>query len=293
MKLEIQQLSKCYSNGVQALSQVSLTCPKGIYGLLGQNGAGKSTLMRTIATLQDADEGEIFLDEVNLQKFPKEARSMIGYLPQDMGVYPNMSALETLEYFAGLKGLHRVNLHEELERVNLVNEAHQRLDTYSGGMRRRFGIAVAFLGQPRLVIVDEPTAGLDPFERRRFQHLLATAAQNCILILSSHIVEDISDLASNMAILHKGKVLAEGPPSELVSKLEGKIHLTEVPFEHYEEAHREHQVLSSRPKKNSHLLRIYSKEALGGDFTMVPPDLEDFYAFRVGEESQKSDLVKS
>ncbi|MEM9080594.1 MAG: ATP-binding cassette domain-containing protein, partial [Verrucomicrobiota bacterium] len=184
--LTISNLSKRYPNGVQALDDVTLSCPTGVYGLLGQNGAGKSTLMRTLATLQDADSGSATLHDLDLLNDHNAARRQIGYLPQDMGVYPHMTALETLHYFAGLKKIPRkTKLREQLERVNLADQAHQRLDTFSGGMKRRFGIAVAFLGNPQLVIVDEPTAGLDPFERRRFQHLLVEAARDCILLLSS------------------------------------------------------------------------------------------------------------
>ena len=281
MTLTISGLSKRYPNGVQALNEVSLNCETGIYGLLGQNGAGKSTLMRTLATLQEADEGSASLDDLDLLRETAEARKDIGYLPQEMGVYPNVTALECLEYFAGLKGLSHLDLMAELEKVNLANEAHQRLDTFSGGMRRRFGIAVAFLGKPKLVIVDEPTAGLDPFERRRFQHILAEASRDCILILSSHIVEDIADLAGSMAILHKGKVLAEGNPDELIATLDGQVFTIAVSFEDYPEAQKNHRILSSRPGRDSHLIRVHHESAPGSDFTPVAPTLEDYYAHRV------------
>ncbi|MEM9480527.1 MAG: ATP-binding cassette domain-containing protein [Verrucomicrobiota bacterium] len=280
--LTVSQLSKTYPGGVQALHGVSISCERGVYGLLGQNGAGKSTLMRTLATLQEADSGEASLGDIDLLKDRHAARRVIGYLPQDMGVYPNMTALETLQYFAGLKGLGPgTELMEELEKVNLAQEAHQRLDTFSGGMKRRFGIAVAFLGNPQLVIVDEPTAGLDPFERRRFQHLLAGASRNCILILSSHIVEDIADLAGKMAILHKGRVLDEDSPANLVAQMAGKVWTREIPFEDFEDFRAKHRVLSWRPKSDNHRVRVFSEERPSGDFEPIEPDLEDFYAYRV------------
>ncbi|MEM7084378.1 MAG: ATP-binding cassette domain-containing protein [Pseudomonadota bacterium] len=276
-----QHLSKTYANGVRALIDVSLTIPTGIFGLLGKNGAGKSTLMRTLATLQPADSGEAFLNDVNLLTQADEARRNIGYLPQEMGVYPNMSALETLQYFAGLKGLSHINLMDELERVNLADVAHQRLDTFSGGMRRRFGIATAFLGNPQLVIVDEPTAGLDPFERRRFQHLLLRAAKNCVLVLSSHIVEDIADLADSMAILHEGKVVAAGEPDTLVSTLNGKVWERTIAHEALADWQAKASVLSWRPRARNHVLRIWSGSHPGDEFSAAQPDLEDLYAHSV------------
>ena len=280
----IRSLSKTYSNGVKALVDINLEMPSGIYGLLGKNGAGKSTLMRTLATLQPADCGKAQLDEIDLLTEHRRARELIGYLPQEMGVHPHMSAFETLQYYAGLKGLQRsIDICEELDKVNLAEVAHQRLDTFSGGMRRRFGIAVAFLGNPRLVIVDEPTAGLDPFERRRFQHILLTAAQNCVLILSSHIVEDIQELAGRMAILHNGKVLAEGVPQELVNTLQGKIWSCSVTNQELAKWQNKAKVLSWRPQAGNHLIRIWSKNSPGDDFSSATPDLEDFYAYRIDE----------
>ena len=281
--LRISTLSKTYSNGVRALREIKLEIPSGIFGLLGKNGAGKSTLMRTLATLQPADEGEAYLDEVSLLEDYQKARRLIGYLPQEMGVYPHMSARETLEYFTGLKGLAgEIDVSEALARVNLADVADQRLDTFSGGMRRRFGIAVAFLGQPRLVIVDEPTAGLDPFERRRFQHLLLTAAEDCVLILSSHIVEDIADLANRMAILNDGALVAEGVPEELVKGLNGKVWHRAIGHRDLSHWQKKVQVLSWRPQSGGHVLRVYSESCPGEGFEPAEPDLEDLYAHRVG-----------
>ncbi|MEM1293925.1 MAG: ATP-binding cassette domain-containing protein [Verrucomicrobiota bacterium] len=280
--LTVSQLSKTYPGDVHALQEATISCDQGVYGLLGQNGAGKSTLMRTLATLQEVDSGEATLGDIDLLKDHHSARKVIGYLPQEMGVYPNMSALETLQYFAGLKAIGTAtDLMEELEKVNLAKEAHQRLDTFSGGMKRRFGIAVAFLGNPKLVIVDEPTAGLDPFERRRFQHLLAAASRDCILILSSHIVEDIADLAGKMAILHKGRVLDEDSPANLIDRMAGKVWTREIPFEEFEDFRANHRVLSWRPKSDRHRVRVFSEGRPGGDFEPCAPDLEDFYAYRV------------
>ncbi|MEM9056022.1 MAG: ATP-binding cassette domain-containing protein [Pseudomonadota bacterium] len=283
-RVRVRNLSKTYRNGVCALADVSLDIPAGVYGLLGKNGAGKSTLMRTLATLQPADAGTAHLDDIDLLAEPQAARRQLGYLPQDMGVYPNMTALETLEYFIGLKGLGgRVNALRELERVNLAEAASQRLDTFSGGMRQRFGIAVAFLGAPRLVIVDEPTAGLDPFERRRFQHLLMRAASNCVLILSSHLVDDIADLADRLAILHEGRVVAEGAPAALVAELNGRVWERTIRPEELDGWQARATVLSWRPRAQGHRLRIRAEQPPADDgFTPATPDLEDLYAYRVG-----------
>ncbi|MEM7542434.1 MAG: ATP-binding cassette domain-containing protein [Pseudomonadota bacterium] len=280
--LTIRKLAKTYSNGKQALANVNLDLQPGIFGLLGKNGAGKSTLMRTLATLQLPDEGSAMLNDIDLLNDPLRARRHIGYLPQDMGTYPLMSALETLNYFIGLKGLNdRVDPLAALERVNLADVAHQRLDTFSGGMQRRFGIAVAFLGNPELVIVDEPTAGLDPFERRRFQQLLAEAARECILILSTHIVEDVENLAQQMMILHEGRVAALGEPEQLMRELDGCIWTHEVGFDELEDWRTQTQVLASRPRPNGHLIRVYAPESPGASFNSAPPDLEDVYAHRI------------
>lgn len=283
----IRSLSKTYSNGVKALIDINLEMHSGIYGLLGKNGAGKSTLMRTLATLQPADSGEARLDNIDLLTEQRKARKFIGYLPQEMGVHPHMSAFEALEYYAGLKGLRRsIDIREELDKVNLTKVADQRLDTFSGGMRRRFGIAAAFLGNPRLVIVDEPTAGLDPFERRRFQQLLLTTAQNCVLVLSSHIVDDIQNLANRMAILHNGQVVAEGAPEELVNTLQGKVWSCSVSLRELEEWQSKTNVLSCRPQSGNHLLRVWSDSSPGEAFSPATPDLEDFYAYRIdGDQS--------
>ncbi|HEY3491862.1 MAG TPA: ABC transporter ATP-binding protein, partial [Solirubrobacterales bacterium] len=228
LELRIDSLSKTYPNGVQALRDVSLTIPTGMFGLLGPNGAGKSTLMRTIATLQEADSGSITLGRMDVLRQKDDVRRVLGYLPQEFGIYPRVSAEGMLEHFAILKGIADRRLRKEtvaalLQRVNLYDVRKQNLGTFSGGMRQRFGIAQALLGNPQLIIVDEPTAGLDPGERVRFHNLLAEIGENVIVILSTHIVEDVSDLCSRMAIISHGRVLAEGEPSLRIANVEGKI----------------------------------------------------------------------
>src|SRR5689334_9419032 len=228
MELRIRNLSKTYANGVVALDNVSLTIPAGMFGLLGPNGAGKSTLMRTLATLQECDSGSVFFGELDVLDEKDEIRRLLGYLPQDFGVYPKVTAYEMLDHFAVLKGLsHRARRREVvdglLQQTNLFDVRHQRLGTFSGGMRQRFGIAQALLGDPKLIIVDEPTAGLDPQERVRFHNLLSDIGENVIVILSTHIVSDVSDLCRSMAILHEGKVLLTAEPAAAIAAFEGQI----------------------------------------------------------------------
>src|SRR6187399_1590139 len=228
MQLSIRNLSKRYANGVQALDNVSLDIAPGMFGLLGPNGAGKSTLMRTLATLQEADSGTVKLDDIDVLREKDRVRRVLGYLPQEFGVYPKVAAWEMLDHFARLKGLtdskqRKATVDALLERTNLTAVRKQRLGGFSGGMRQRFGIAQALLGNPKLIIVDEPTAGLDPGERVRFHNLLAEIGENVIVILSTHIVEDVSDLCSRMAIISHGRVLAEGEPSQRIANVEGKI----------------------------------------------------------------------
>src|SRR5277367_5589710 len=228
MELRIEGLSKVYPNGVKALDNVSLTIPRGMYGLLGPNGAGKSTLMRTIATLQEPDSGRIALDGIDVLKQKDEVRKLLGYLPQDFGVYPRISAQDMLDHLALLKGFTNRRERKELVeallvRVNLHQVRKKALTSFSGGMRQRFGIAQALIGSPELLIVDEPTAGLDPGERNRFYNLLSEIGENVIVILSTHIVQDVMELCTNMAIIHEGRMLYAGPPDDAVSALEGKI----------------------------------------------------------------------
>src|SRR5450631_670075 len=228
MRLTIQALSKTYSNGVNALKDVSLILENGMFGLLGPNGAGKSSLMRTIATLQEADKGTVFLDDLDVLKRKTEVRQLLGYLPQEFGVYPKISAERMLDHIARLKGVANAAERKELvrsllENVNLSKDRKKHLGTYSGGMKQRFGIAQALIGNPKLIIVDEPTAGLDPAERLRFNNLLSDIGENIIVILSTHIVDDVSELCNDMAIIAGGKVVQRGNPEELVQSLENKI----------------------------------------------------------------------
>src|SRR5215510_7366164 len=228
MELKIQNLSKQYPNAIQALKGVSLQIPAGMFGLLGPNGAGKSTLMRIIATLQEADSGEISLGGLDVRKEKDKVRGLLGYLPQEFGLYPKVTALEMLDHFAVLKGIAKAKERKEvvgalLKKTNLHDARNRRLGTFSGGMKQRFGIAQALLGNPKLIIVDEPTAGLDPEERVRFHNLLAEIGEQIIVVLSTHIVGDVSDLCRRMAIIHKGNVLATGEPIEVIAGLRGQI----------------------------------------------------------------------
>src|SRR5450432_4922593 len=228
MKLTINSLSKTYANGVNALKDVSLILENGMFGLLGPNGAGKSALMRTIATLQEADKGTVFLDDLDVLKRKTEVRQLLGYLPQEFGVYPKISAERMLDHIARLKGVANAAERKELvgsllDNVNLSKDKKKHLGTYSGGMKQRFGIAQALIGDPKLIIVDEPTAGLDPAERNRFYNLLSQLGENTIVILSTHIVEDVSTLCSRFAIICKGEVLYAGEPDAAVSEMEGKV----------------------------------------------------------------------
>jgi ABC-type multidrug transport system ATPase subunit len=227
MQLTIRNLSKTYSNGVKALQDVSLDIPTGMYGLLGPNGAGKSTLMRTLATLQDADSGTVTLGDIDVLKDKEAVRRTLGYLPQEFGVYPRLNAVEMLDHLAVLKGIPASARKEVvsalLHRVNLWEHRKKAVASYSGGMRQRFGIAQALLGDPQLIIVDEPTAGLDPGERNRFYNLLSEIGENVIVILSTHIVEDVNELCSNMAIINQGRVLYAGAPEVALRELSGKV----------------------------------------------------------------------
>ncbi|MCX2492370.1 ABC transporter ATP-binding protein [Pedobacter sp. PF22-3] len=228
VRLKIQQLTKSYQNGVKALDDVTLNIANGMFGLLGPNGAGKSSLMRTLATLQLPDAGCVHFDGNDVLQNPQEMRNKLGYLPQDFGVYPNISAVDLLNHLAILKGLQNKSEREEqvtslLQQTNLFEVRKRAVSTFSGGMRQRFGIAQALLGNPQLIIVDEPTAGLDPQERNRFHDLLSEIGANRVLILSTHIVEDVNDLCAEMAVMANGKLILQGKPSELIEKLDGKI----------------------------------------------------------------------
>ena len=282
--LTISNLSKMYPNGVRALQDVSLEIPKGMFGLLGPNGAGKSTLMRTLATLQESDTGSIHLTEeqLDVSRDKNEVRKILGYLPQEFGLYPRISAEALLDHFAVLKGItdsaHRKQAVEGLlRRTNLWEVRTQKLGTYSGGMRQRFGIAQALLGDPKLIIVDEPTAGLDPEERRRFLNLLSEIGENVVVILSTHIVDDVSELCTRVAIIDQGRVLLTGDPRGLISQLEGKIWSSAMDKGEAEKLANTMTVLSTRQVAGQRVVRVLSSEVPGHGFESVPPDLEDVY----------------
>ena len=280
--LSIKNLSKTYSNGVQALDDVSLEISQGMFGLLGPNGAGKSTLMRTLATLQDADDGTAFLNDIDILNEKEKLRRVLGYLPQEFGTYPRVSALRMLDHFAVLKGVvdkgeRRELVDHLLHEVNLWDVRKTAVSTYSGGMKQRFGIAQALIGNPRLVIVDEPTAGLDPQERRRFHNLLADIGEDTVVILSTHIVEDVSDLCSDMAIMGKGRILLNGKPDEVVAKLDGAIYSKVIERRELEAYEANYQVLFSTLVGGRTRIHIVSEEDPQDDFAATSVSLEDVY----------------
>ncbi|MDB5156193.1 MAG: ybhF 2 [Mucilaginibacter sp.] len=282
MKLVINSLSKTYANGVHALKDVSLTLNNGMFGLLGPNGAGKSSLMRTIATLQEADKGSIFLDDLDVLKNKTVVRQLLGYLPQEFCVYPKISAERMLDHIAQLKGINNAGERKELvgsllENVNLSKDRKKHLGTYSGGMKQRFGIAQALIGDPKLIIVDEPTAGLDPAERNRFYNLLSQLGENTIVILSTHIVEDVSTLCSNFAIICQGEVLYAGEPDTAVSEMEGQIFskaINKDELPHYQD---DFNVISTQLKTGKLHIRILEDSHPGNGFVHGTPNLEDVY----------------
>ena len=280
--LSIRDLSKTYANGVQALKDVSLEIPTGMFGLLGPNGAGKSTLMRTIATLQDADSGSIHLGDLDVLADKPAARRQLGYLPQEFGVYPKVSAEAMLDHFAVLKGVvargERKALVEALLRqVNLWEVRKRKLGTFSGGMRQRFGIAQALIGAPRLIIVDEPTAGLDPEERNRFLNLLAEIGESVVVILSTHIVEDVTDLCPRMAIIAAGQVRLTGQPAETIRALDGRVWRKTVPGAALGELRSRMTVLSTRLAGGKTIVHVLADSVPDSGFEAVTPDLEDVY----------------
>ncbi len=287
MELVIENLSKTYPGGVRALQGVSLTIPTGMFGLLGPNGAGKSTLMRTIATLQEPDSGSIRLGEIDVLRDKKGVRQALGYLPQEFGLYPNLSAEVVLDHFATLKGItHRKERAKVvgalLEQTNLSDVRKANVGGFSGGMKQRLGIAIALIGSPKLVIVDEPTAGLDPTERHRFLNLLSEVGENIVVILSTHIVEDVRELCSNVAIIASGQVRQEGVPDDLIAKIRGKIWRRRIPREQLAAAQARHRVISNRLIAGTPEIRVYADERPGDEFTLIEePDLEDVYFHQV------------
>lgn len=282
MKLTITDLSKTYDKGVKALQNVSLEIPKGMFGLLGPNGTGKSTLMRTIATLQDADEGSIFLDDIDVQKHKYSVRKMLGYLPQQFGVYPKMSAEFLLHHLAVLKGVTNKAERKDivnalLHKTNLYEVRKRNLGGFSGGMKQRFGIAQALLNNPSLLIIDEPTAGLDPKERNRFYNLLSEVAEDAIVILSTHIVDDIKELCTNMAIINKGKVVLQGNPLALIEQLDGKVYQKTIKRTEVAAYKRAYQVVNDKLFLGKPIIQIVSEEDPGNGFAAAEATLEDVY----------------
>ena len=281
-ELRINNVSKTYTNGVQALKNVALTIPQGMYGLLGPNGAGKSTLMRILATLQDADSGSVTLGELDVLRDKDAVRRTLGYLPQEFGVYPNISAVELLEHFALLKGIASRAARREvvdtlLRQVNLWDVRKQKLGGYSGGMRQRFGVAVALLGNPKLMIVDEPTAGLDPAERVRFLNLLSELGESSVVLLSTHIVDDVSELCTRMAIIDRGEILHEAEPLRAVADLKGRIWRRVISKEELPSVEREQVVISTKLLAGRTVVRVYSVASPGADYELAEPYLEDVY----------------
>lgn len=280
--LAISGLSKTYANGVRALNDVSLEVGRGLFGLLGPNGAGKSTLMRTIATLQEPDSGAIVFNGVDVIGDPRALRRQLGYLPQDFGVYPNIPAFDLLDHLAVLKGVtDRVRRREQVESLLQLTNLHavrrRAVSTFSGGMRQRFGIAQALLGDPALVIVDEPTAGLDPEERNRFHDLLSEIGENVVVILSTHIVEDVRDLCAQMAVLAGGRMLLRGKPSQLIESLQGRVWRKTIRKDEIARHRAAHQVLSTRLFGGETRIHILADERPDPGFERIDADLEDVY----------------
>jgi ABC-2 type transport system ATP-binding protein len=282
MLLKISNLSKLYADGTKALSNVDLEIKNGMFGLLGPNGAGKSTLMRTIATLQEPSEGSIFLDDLDIVNKKDEMRKVLGYLPQDFGFYPKVSAEDMLHHFAVLKGISAKGERKEicdalLQQTNLYEVRHRYIGDYSGGMRQRFGIAQALLGNPKVVIVDEPTAGLDPQERNRFHNLLSEVGENIIVILSTHIVEDVSNLCQEMAVMNLGQLMFKGKTTEALDLLRGKIYSATIAKEELEQYRQLYKVISTKVSDGRIVAHVFADSLPGGEFKAVNADLEDVY----------------
>jgi ABC-2 type transport system ATP-binding protein len=290
VELVIDQLSKTYDNGVRALREITLTVAPGMFGLLGPNGAGKSTLMRTIATLQRPDSGTIRLGEIDVLAQPAEVRKCLGYLPQEFGLYPNQSAEAVLDHFAELKGVtvrseRRDLVQALLQQTNLYDVRNKRVGGFSGGMKQRLGIAIALAGSPRLLIVDEPTAGLDPTERRRFLNLLGEIGQDVIVILSTHIVDDVRELCHRMAIINEGAVVLTGDPAAVIEELRGRVWRRAVPRADLAVLSSQYEVISTRLVAGTPMVHIFSDTDPGNGFTAIEAGLEDVYFHRLGAQA--------
>jgi ABC-2 type transport system ATP-binding protein len=295
MQLTIKNLSKTYSNGVKAIDDLSLDISEGMFGLLGPNGAGKTTLMKTIATLQEADHGTIHFNGIDIFENPMELKQSLGYLPQDFGFYPSEKAEDLLDHFALLKGISDNKQRKEtveyyLKKVNLWDDRKKKIGTFSGGMRQRYGIALALIGNPKLLIVDEPTAGLDPAERNRFHNLLSEVSEDTIVIISTHIVEDVTQICTKMAIINQGKILYQENPIKAIDDLQNNIYEKEIKKSELELYEANHYLLSSRLVAGKTFIRIYSKDTPEKGFNPVSPILEDVYFYHLKQKGGKFDV---
>lgn len=285
-KLIIKGLNKTYSNGVKALAGVDLEIENGMFGLLGPNGAGKSSLMRTLATLQEADSGTAILNDIDIFKEPSELRKVLGYLPQEFGVYPRISAEQLLDHLAILKGITNSKERKELvkyllDKVNLYDKRNKSVKSFSGGMKQRVGIAQALIGNPKLLIVDEPTAGLDPGERNRFYNLLAEVGKEVIVILSTHIVDDIRELCTNMAIMNQGEIVYKGAPQKAIDELEGQVYQKIVTRESLLEYSKNYKIISNKMVGGEPLIHVLSETNLENGFELIKPNLEDVFFSKI------------
>ena len=295
MQLLIENVSKTYSNDVKALRNVSLEIGNGMFGLLGPNGAGKSTLMRTIAGLQESDTGRITVGDIDVSKEKHELRKILGYLPQEFGLYPKVNALELFDHLAIMKGISNKSDREKLTKsllsqTNLWKYRNRKLGTFSGGMKQRFGIAQALIGDPKLIIVDEPTAGLDPTERNRFHNLLSEIGENVIVILSTHIVEDVSDLCGNMAIIKDGQVKVVGEPQSLIKELTTQVWTGLVEKKDFKTIKKNHQVISSRLSMGKVQIRVLDDNEPIAGFSQNSPEIEDLYFATINELDLKGKI---
>ena len=290
-KLIIKDLSKTYANGVKALDSVSIEIENGLFGLLGPNGAGKSSLMRTLATLQEADSGSAKLNDIDIFQQPHELRQILGYLPQEFGVYPRISAEQLLTHLAILKGITKASERKEvvkylLNKVNLYDQRKKSVKGFSGGMKQRIGIAQTLLGNPKLIIVDEPTAGLDPGERNRFYNLLADVGKEVIVILSTHIVDDVRELCTKMAIMNEGRIVYHGSPDDAMNALQGKVYQKIVSRENLDTYAEQYQIISNKMVGGKPLIHVYSDTDPQNDFEQVKPNLEDVFFSKINTSHQ-------
>ena len=290
-KLIITDLSKTYANGVKALDNISIEIENGLFGLLGPNGAGKSSLMRTLATLQEADSGSAKLNDIDIFQQPHELRQILGYLPQEFGVYPRISAEQLLTHLAILKGITKASERKEvvkylLNKVNLYDQRKKSVKGFSGGMKQRIGIAQTLLGNPKLIIVDEPTAGLDPGERNRFYNLLADVGKEVIVILSTHIVDDVRELCTKMAIMNEGRIVYHGSPDDAMNALQGKVYQKIVSRENLDTYAEQYQIISNKMVGGKPLIHVYSDADPQNDFEQVKPNLEDVFFSKINTSHQ-------